>query len=118
MIYNLINAMGKTELTTTEKKELEAVVTKNVYGGVRFFDINGNAIPYRVKCTIGTSGGFAVGASLSKIVVSVSAWGRNYVVQKGISLLKILNYDKKMIHNTIITDKGKRKIKYSFSLVK
>ena len=118
MIYNLINPTGRTEFATTDKKELEAYLTNHVYGGVRFFDTNGNAIPYKVKSTIGTTGGFKIGAALSKVVASVSNWGRRYIVQKGASLLKILNYDAKMMHNIIVTDKGKKKIKYSFSLVK
>lgn len=87
-----------------------------MYQTVRFFDINGYSIPFKVKHIIGTSDEVKVGASLVKKAAAYSCCGRNYTVGKGASLLSIIKHDKKNFWDINYDERKKKKIKVTFSL--
>lgn len=100
------------------KKEMEYYEEQGGYRTIRFYDINGNSIPFKVRAMIGTSDEVKIGASLIKKAAAYSCCGRNYNVGKGVSLLSIIKHDKKNFWDVIYDEQKKKKIKVSFSLAK
>lgn len=117
MMYYFYNC-DRLEYSTPNKKELEWYITNNTYKNVRFYDINGRSIPFNSKSIVGTTNAIKVGTSLSKIVAAVNICGRQYYVGKGASLLKIMNHDDRRFDEVIMTDKGKKKVKTTFTLAR
>ena len=105
-------------LRLKQKKEMEYYCEQDLYRSVRFFDINGRPIPFKVKIIIGTSDEVKVGASLIKKAVAYSCCGRNYNVGKGASLLSIVKHDKKEFWDIFYDEKKRKKAKVTFSLAK
>lgn len=117
-MYYRYNQDGSLDTTAQVKKEMENYWDQEAYRDARFFDINGDPIPFKVKHIIGTSDEVKVGASLIKKAAACSLHGRYYEVGKGSSLLSIIKYDKKAFWDINYDEKKRKKIKVSFSLAK